>query len=145
MKRSFYAERDNAFGQRMLALRSAIGLTQAALAQHLGVSRKAVGGWELGENYPNVEHLKALIELAMRASAFPVGREEEEIRALWQAAQQKVQLDESWLATVLSQHPSLLAAESVQTSPRADGVRCSCWGTTSGLGRGIGRAQLLWS
>ena len=48
MKRSFYAERDYAFGQAMLTLRTAIGLTQAGLAELLRVSRKAVGGWETG-------------------------------------------------------------------------------------------------
>ncbi|TMB77757.1 MAG: hypothetical protein E6J48_12865 [Chloroflexi bacterium] len=46
MKRFSYGERDYAFGQRMLTLRTTIGLTQANVAQHLGVSRKAVGGWE---------------------------------------------------------------------------------------------------
>ena len=47
MKPSSYGERDYAFGQAMLTLRTAIGLTQAGLAEFLGVSRKAVGGWEL--------------------------------------------------------------------------------------------------
>ncbi len=46
MKRSLYGERDYAFGQIMLALRTAIGLTQAGLADHLGVSQRAVGEWE---------------------------------------------------------------------------------------------------
>jgi transcriptional regulator with XRE-family HTH domain len=48
MKRISYRERDHAFGQAMLTLRTNIGLTQADLAEHLGVSRKAVGGWEAG-------------------------------------------------------------------------------------------------
>src|SRR5947209_19286286 len=86
MKQFSYAERDYAFGQRMLTLRTTIGLTQAGLAQHLGLSRKAVGGWEAGESYPKAEHLKEMMTLAMRASAFPAGREEEEIRAPWKAA-----------------------------------------------------------
>jgi len=46
MKRSSYGERDYAFGQAMLTLRTSLGLTQAGLAEFLGVSRKAVGGWE---------------------------------------------------------------------------------------------------
>ena len=103
MKRFSYSERDYAFGQHMMTLRTSIGLTQAGLAQHLGVSRKAVGGWEAGDSYPKVEHLKALIILALRASAFAAGREEEEIRALWQVAHQKVLLDEAWLAAVLNE------------------------------------------
>ena len=44
MKRSSYGEQDYAFGQAMLTLRTALGLTQAGLAEFLGVSRKAVGG-----------------------------------------------------------------------------------------------------
>ena len=38
MKRSSYGERDYGFGQAMLTLRTAIGLTQAGLAEFLGVS-----------------------------------------------------------------------------------------------------------
>src|SRR5260370_9675538 len=52
MKQSSYGEPDYAFGQAMLSLRTAIGLTQAGLAEFLSVSRKAVGGWEPGCSYP---------------------------------------------------------------------------------------------
>ena len=41
MPRHSYRERDYAFGQAMLTLRSSIGLTQAGLAELLGVSRRA--------------------------------------------------------------------------------------------------------
>src|SRR5881409_3511601 len=88
MPRHSYRERDYAFGQAMLTLRTNIGLTQADLAEHLGVSRKAVGGWEAGESYPKAEHLKALLTLCVRQQAFPPGREEEEIGAFWKAAHQ---------------------------------------------------------
>ncbi len=105
MKRSSYGERDYAFGQAILTLRTAIGLTQADLAEFLGVSRKAVGGWESGGSYPKAEHLKALLTLAVQqGTTFPAGREAEEIRAFWKAAHQKVLLDESWLSALLSQH-----------------------------------------
>lgn len=50
MKRSLYGERDYAFGQLMLTLRTRMGLTQARLAEQLGISRRAVGTWELGSN-----------------------------------------------------------------------------------------------
>ena len=122
MKQFSYGERDHVFGQRMLTLRSAIGLTQADLARHLGVSRKAIGGWEIGESYPTADHLKALLALALRASAFPAGREEEEIRTLWQAAHQKVLLDEALLAALLSQLPAMLAAGPVNQDPGPDDV-----------------------
>ena len=48
VRRSSYRERDYAFGQLILSLRSAIGLTQAGLSDHLGISKKAVGEWEAG-------------------------------------------------------------------------------------------------
>ncbi len=101
MKGSSYRDRDYAFGQAMLTLRITIGLTQAGLAKHLDVSRKAVGEWEAGLTYPKAEHLKAFIALAVEQQAFPAGREEAEIRAFWQASRQKVLLDKAWLAALL--------------------------------------------
>ena len=125
MKRSSYGERDYAFGQAMLSLRSAIGLTQAGLAEYLGVSRRAVGEWEAGSSYPKAEHLKQFLTLAVEQRAFTAGREEEEIRAFWQAARQKLLLDESWLAALLSQQPpplALLAPRPVEETRGADHV-----------------------
>src|SRR6266700_2565629 len=97
VKRYSCSERDYAFGQLMLTLRTTMGLTQAELAQRLGISRHAVAEWEAGSSYPKTERLTQLIELAVRVSAFPAGREEEQIRALWKAAHQKVVLDEARL------------------------------------------------
>src|SRR3989440_7317257 len=102
MKRFSYGERDYAFGQTMLTLRTNIGLTQAGLADLLGVSRRAVGEWEAGSSYPTSHHLQHVITLGVQQQAFPPGREAEEIRALWKAAHQKVLLDESWLAALLT-------------------------------------------
>src|SRR5258708_1387050 len=115
MKRSFYGEADYSFGQAMLTLRTSIGLTQAGLAELLGVSRRAIGKWEAGRSYPKASHLKALLAFAIGQRAFPAGREEEEIRAFWHAAHQKVLLDEAWLQGLLSnQRPrlDLVTAES---------------------------------
>ena len=103
MNRSTYGERDYAFGQAMLTLRTSIGLTQAGLADLLHVSRRAMGEWEAGSNYPTAGHLKRLIALGVQQQAFTAGREVEEIRTFWQAAHQKVLLDELWLAELLSQ------------------------------------------
>lgn len=122
MKRSLYREPDYAFGQFMLTLRMAIGLTQAALADHLEVSRHAVGGWEAGQSYPKAEHLKAFIALGLQQHVFAVGREKEEIRALWRAAHQKVLLDESWLYELLSQQASPLMPVLSKQFPGMDSV-----------------------
>jgi transcriptional regulator with XRE-family HTH domain len=102
MKRSSYREQDYAFGQLMLTLRARIGLTQAGLADLLGVSRRAVAEWEGGLAYPKADHLKAFLALCVRQQAFPAGREAEEIRALWHAAHQNVLLDELWLQGLLA-------------------------------------------
>ena len=101
MNKPLYGERDYAFGQRILTLRTQIGLTQAGLAELLHISRRAVTEWEAGSSYPKAVHLQNLIMLGVRASAFPSGREAEEIRVLWKAAHQKVLLDEDWLVGLL--------------------------------------------
>ena len=106
----------------MMMLRTAIGLTQARLAQILGVSRGAVLGWEAGSSYPKTERLKRFIELGVKLRAFPAKREEEEIRALWHAANEKVLLNEPWLSSLLSQRPPPLT--SVPPEP-AEGTSAS--------------------
>src|SRR5437763_5929278 len=102
MTRHSYHERDYIFGQAMFKLRTSIGLTQAGLADLLGVSRRAVGEWEAGNNYPKAPHLQQLISLCVQQHVFEPEREEEEIRALWKTAHQRVLLDEAWLSALLA-------------------------------------------
>src|SRR5256712_7429731 len=102
MKGSSYRERDYAFGQVMLTLRTRLELTQTELADMLGVRRRAVIDWEGGLTYPKADHLKQFVVLAIERQAWPYGREAEEVRALWRAARQKVLLDEAWLGGLLS-------------------------------------------
>ncbi len=109
MKRSTYDERDYTFGRAMLTLRMHFGLTQAGLAAQLHVSRRAVAEWEAGSAYPSTDHLKQLIVLGVQQQAFAVGREAEEIRALWRAAHQKILLDELWLQGLLDTRRPQLA------------------------------------
>jgi transcriptional regulator with XRE-family HTH domain len=153
VKRSSYGERDYTFGQRMLTLRTSIGLTQAGLAHLLGVSLRAVAGWETGSAYPKADHLKAFLTLYVQQRAFPAGREAEEIRALWKAAHQKVLLDEAWLAALLGRQrpaPTLLpsvppeeprpgevSAAQPQPAPRVD------WGDALAVPTFYGREQEL--
>src|SRR6516225_9139506 len=124
MKESSYRERDYAFGQLMLTLRTAMGLTQATLADLLGVRRRTVIDWEGGLTAPSVDHLKHFVVLAQERQAFPAGREAEEVRALWQAAHQKVPLDEAWLGGLLSNAEASLASQpgekSGLTAPPSD-------------------------
>src|SRR5689334_11571153 len=102
-----YRDRDYSFGQMILNLRSAIGFTQAGLAEQLGISRFAVGEWEAGNKYPKAESLKVFIELAVQQGAFPAGYEADKIRDLWKAAHQKLLLDEKWLAGLLASKPGV--------------------------------------
>ena len=95
-------ELDYVFGQAMLTLRVAIGLTQEELAAHLGVSRRSIGAWEAGSKYSKATHLQAFIALGAEHRAFGAGHEAEEIRALWRTARQKELLDEVWLCGLLA-------------------------------------------
>lgn len=107
MTRSLSGEPDYVFGQRILTLRTSIGVTQEGLAAVLGISRKAIGRWEAGESYPKAAHLQVLLVLALQHGAFVAGEEEEAIHAFWRAAHQKVPLDEAWLHELLSSPVSL--------------------------------------
>jgi transcriptional regulator with XRE-family HTH domain len=138
MKGSSYRERDYVFGQAMLTVRTKLRLTQAELADLLGIRRRAITDWEGGLTYPNVDHLKHFVVLAIERQAFSVGREIEEIRTLWQAAHQKVLLDETWLGGLLSdiQDPHSL------TSPSGEGPHID-WGDALSATNFYGRAWEL--
>src|SRR6185503_12134226 len=113
----------------MLALRAKIGLTQAGLANLLGVSRRAVADWEAGNSYPKAEHLKQLITLAIEQHAFRAEHEAEEIHQLWHSAHQKVLLDEGWLSDVLlhSRSTKVMPLD-LQTNALAVGAPRVDWG-----------------
>src|SRR5262245_31587784 len=83
-----YRERNYAFGQQLLTLRTRAGLTQIALASHIGVSRRSVQNWETGEFYPKAETLQRLIAVFLSHHAFPEGQERAEAQALWSQAAQ---------------------------------------------------------
>ena len=102
MKRVVSGERAATFAQMMLSVQGALNLTRAALAEQLGVSQQTMRNWEAGKRAPKADHLKQVIELALRGQVFAVGREEEEMRRVWKEAQQNVQLDEAWLKALLA-------------------------------------------
>jgi transcriptional regulator with XRE-family HTH domain len=92
-----YHERDYTFGQRILTLRTAIGLTQAGLANRLRVSRRAVGEWEAGSSYPKLEHLKEMIVLGVENQAWACGSKAQELEvegATVDARQARLQVQE---------------------------------------------------
>src|SRR5436309_2779846 len=134
MTKSSYREQDHDFGQQMLDLRTATGPTQAELGNILNVSRHTVGAWEAGESYPKADHLKAFITLIFEQQWFQAGSEEEQIRALWRSAHQKVLLDERWLKSLLGQqvvplvstlieqvhHQNVITPSPVESDPKVD-------------------------
>ncbi len=120
MKPSSYREHDYAFGQLMLTLRSAIGLTQAGLAQALGVSRRSVADWEAGKKHPKAAHLKQFVALALTHQAFQAGHEADEIRALWKSAHQKEPLSEVWLSDLLLDAQVTRSRSEVERTPATD-------------------------
>jgi transcriptional regulator with XRE-family HTH domain len=121
-----YRERDYTFGQLMLKLRTSIGLTQAGLAALLGVTRRAVGEWETGLTYPKAEHLQHFIALCVRQHVFAPERKEEEIRALWKTAHQRVLLDETWLSALLSTQTTPVFTSTTEVgAPQTRLLRCN--------------------
>jgi transcriptional regulator with XRE-family HTH domain len=116
MTRHSYLERDYTFGQTMLKLRTSIGLTQVGLADLLGVSRRAIGEWEGGLNYPKAEHFKHFLVLCVQKHVFAPEREEEEIRPLWKTAHQRMLLDEAWLHDLLAPPAPIQLSPQVETS-----------------------------
>lgn len=51
------------FAEKIYALRSQAGMSQASLAEKLQVSRQTVSKWELGTSYPEIEKLVAVSDL----------------------------------------------------------------------------------
>ena len=74
------------YGERIRRRRAALGMNQAELAEHVGVSRNTVAGWETGHSRPDLNTLPALCAaLKMSINAFfgvERKRSEEETRVL---------------------------------------------------------------
>lgn len=51
------------FAEKIYALRTQAGMSQASLAETLQVSRQTVSKWELGTSYPEIEKLLAISDL----------------------------------------------------------------------------------
>src|SRR5437762_14301995 len=70
--------------------RGHVSFSWLALRCRVKSTRRAVGEWEGGLNYPKASHLQDLIGLCVQHHVFEPGREEEQIRALWKTAHQRV-------------------------------------------------------
>src|SRR5438270_8452778 len=77
---------EESFQGLLLRHRGRTGLTQRQLAARAGVSRRSVQDWETGRNYPDAQHLQALIGAFLESAGLTVGGEATEAQALWAAA-----------------------------------------------------------
>ncbi len=60
-------------GDRIKALREQQGLTQAALAKKLGITRASVNSWEMGISIPSTKYLVELSSLLNVSSDYLLG------------------------------------------------------------------------
>src|SRR5438132_86081 len=91
----------------LLRHRGRTGLTQRELAARVGVSRGSVQDWEAGLNYPDAQHLQALIFAFLEAGGLMVAGEATEAEALWgaalrQAARMQTPFDVVWWTGLLA-------------------------------------------
>jgi WD40 repeat protein/transcriptional regulator with XRE-family HTH domain len=124
-----YHDLDSTFANLFVTLRTNLGLTQATLAERLGVTDRAIQRWEAGTRYPKAEYLRAFLALCLKQHAFPAGHEVEQARTLWRAAHLKVLFDEQWVLTQLAHEaPSSTREESdIPRMPQSIAQRVN-WG-----------------
>lgn len=66
-------------GENIRATREKNGLTQAALAKKLGISRSAVNAWELGVSVPSAQYLVELSRLFKVSTDYLLGLDDKEV------------------------------------------------------------------
>jgi transcriptional regulator with XRE-family HTH domain len=102
------------FRGQILLLRGRAGLTQRALAAHLGISEQAIQKWEAGQGYPSPTRLQVLVTLYLERGVFTAGHEAEEAVALWEALcreapQRTPPFDAAWFARLRPAAPEVTA------------------------------------
>jgi transcriptional regulator with XRE-family HTH domain len=148
--------RAESFRGLLLRHRGRTGLTQRQLAERVGVSRGSLQDWEAGLNYPDAQHLQALIAAFLEAGGLTVGGEAIDAEALWDAAlrqapRMQTPFDVVWWAGLLPRR-----AESAQRgappAPEAaaghaaddwTSERRQDWGEAPDVLRFVGRAREL--
>jgi predicted ATPase/transcriptional regulator with XRE-family HTH domain/Tfp pilus assembly protein PilF len=102
-------------GELLKMLRNRSGLTQAQLAEMLGLkSARMVRNWEGEFNLPTADRLRHLIQLYLERQVFVAGKEREEVRVLWKVVKDWFEthnfnaetypiFDEGWFNALLSQ------------------------------------------
>lgn len=104
-------------GRLRYCARRGEGMTQEELAKLVGISVISIRSWESGKFKPSAPNLQKLIVAYIQGEAFAIGNEEEEIRALWEKAEQvglRVSFDEIWFADIQKKY---LQSEIITGSP----------------------------
>jgi WD40 repeat protein/transcriptional regulator with XRE-family HTH domain len=140
----------------LLRHRGRTGLIQRDVAARAGVSLRSVQEWEAGDKFPTAERLQTLIQVLLDAGGMNRGREQEEARELWSAAEResprmRTPFDDSWFARLVAAN----ASQSPEHAPRAPGTwlgteletsaleRSEDWGDAPDTMRFVGRADEL--
>ena len=90
--------------ERLLSARQLLGLSQAALAERLGVDRGTVGDWERGVRLPSEERLAAVEALLLPGGGKPVREDGNE-----QAEEEDVAQDRDHRGDGASREPLVIA------------------------------------
>jgi len=123
----------------------------------VGVSRGAVQDWESGLNYPDAQHLQALIAVFLQAGGLAAGREEDEAEMLWAAAlrespRMQTPFDSAWWAGLMARRPGFAAhggempgarRSGTQAPPRPGHERLQDWGEAPDVSEFQGREDEL--
>lgn len=142
-----YRVTDYRFGQKILALREKIGLTQHQVADALAVSRRTIQHWEAGTAFPDIHHLKNLIAHYLRLNGLAPGTEQDEARAIWaqadeSASRRKSMFDELWFDDLLAQHQNSTKAAAarppIPAEPDATNTHID-WGDAPDVAHVFGR------
>ena len=133
-----YKLKDDRFGLLTQTMREKARLTQNQVADALGLSERSVQHWEAGTTFPNVDHLKQLLEIYLHRGVFIIGNERDEAKAFWDLSMQSAPhrrkaFDEGWFSALLKQQLPPMAESSQQAqahepSPTTPLQRRDDWG-----------------
>ena len=147
------SQAEESFCGLLLRHRGRTGLTQAQLAERLGIHRRSVQDWEAGVNYPSAERLQALVRVLLEAGGLSAGQEANEAHVFWaaaerEAARMRTPFDAVWFGQLLSSRPrppgvSGTASTRVPAAAVAIPERRQDWGDAPDVLGLVGRTEEL--
>jgi transcriptional regulator with XRE-family HTH domain len=136
--------------------RGRAGLIQRDLAARAGAGLRSVQDWEAGATLPTAERLRALIRALLETGGLTDGRERQEARELWAAAEREgsrmhTPFDDEWFVGLLAARESTTPAtvsDAVHTARSAEpqtgtAERKHDWGEAPDTTEFVGRAEEL--